>query len=329
MTSVLIICLSLSLSICGQTPSPKNQTPNAIFVYHTNEFWLNLHHFLYVLARAENKERDSSREAVANAPADQATGIVKLTSPEQDAWRKALAWYASGPAKKDLVFDDPLPAVTNALARAEDATSLKGTDVDASFAMILESAAPMYRKAWWKQHQEANEKWRQSIESLVKLHGAKVLSFITNAYQMKWPAAGFPAHITAYSNWAGAYSTKGDLLVLSSLDPSVQGEYGLETIFHEGMHQWDEQIEDALIEVAKKIDKRFPRGMSHAMIFFTAGEAVRSVIPSHVPYAEKFGVWQRGLSQFKTPLEVSWKPYLDGKGTRDEAFAELIKLTAG
>lgn len=31
---------------------------------------------------------------------------------------------------------------------------------------------------------------------------------------------------------------------------------------------------------------------------------------------------------FKQPLEQVWKPYLDGQGTRDEAFAELIKRTA-
>lgn len=325
---VTAICLSVSLSIRGQSVSPKDQTAKAIFVFHTDEFWLNLHHFLYVLARAENKERDSLREAVSNAPVDQASGLVKLSAPEQETWGKALAWYVSGPARKDLVFDDPLPAVTNALARAENAKSLKGTDVDLPFATILESAAPIYRKAWWNQHQAANEKWQKTIEDLVKLKGVKVLSFITNAYQMQWPAAGFPVHVTAYSNWAGAYSTEGNLLVVASLDPSVQGEYGLETIFHEGMHQWDEPIQDALIEVAKKVNKFFPRGLSHALIFFTAGQAVRSVSPSHVPYADKFGVWQRGLSQFRAALEETWKPYLDGHGTRDEAFAELIKRTA-
>ena len=70
-----------------------------------------------------------------------------------------------------------------------------------------------------------------------------------------------------------------------------------------------------------------PNGLSHAMIFFTAGEAVRHIYPNHVPYAEKFGVWQRGIAPFKTPLEDLWKPYLDGHGTRDEALAELIKRT--
>lgn len=323
-----VICFSVSFSVCGQSVSPKAQTPKAIFVFRTNEFWLNLHHFLYVLARAENKERDSSREAVANAPADQASGLVKLSAAERETWRKAVASYVSGPAKKDLVFDDPLPDVTSALAGAENAKSLKGSNVDASFATILESAAPIYRKAWWKQHQAANEKWQKSVENLVNLHGAKVLSFITNAYQMQWPVSGFPVHVTGYSNWAGAYSTKGNLLVIASLAPDMQGEYGLETVFHEGMHQWDDPIQDALIEVAKKVNKYFPRGLSHALIFFTAGEAVRSVIPGHVPSAEKFGVWERGLSQFRVALNETWKPYLNGHGNRDEALAELIKRTA-
>ncbi len=46
------------------------------------------------------------------------------------------------------------------------------------------------------------------------------------------------------------------------------------------------------------------------------------------PYAEKFGVWQRGMGPFKTALEEIWQPYLKGQGTRDEALTELIKRTA-
>ena len=93
------------------------------------------------------------------------------------------------------------------------------------------------------------------------------------------------------------------------------------------MHQWDDQIFEALRTQARSQNKLIPRGLTHAMIFFTAGEAIRKVIPEHVPYAEKFGVWQRGMMKFKQPLEQTWKPYLDGRGTRDEALADLIKLT--
>ncbi len=328
-----LVCLALiALSIGAQTASVVwARTPDKpqrnIFIFHTDEFWLNLHHFLYVLGRAENKETDAAREAVSGAAVDQEGGLKKLNAKEQEIWREAVASYAAGVSKRDIVFDSPMPAVTTALARARDSKTLIGAEIDSETALVLQRAAPIYRKAWWKKHHEANQRWQKAMEALLKIHGANVLAFITNAYKLPWPAAGFPVHVTAYSNWAGAYSTTGNLLVLASQSPSLQELYGLETIFHEGMHQWDEQIFAALREQAIKQNKFFPRGVSHSLIFFTAGEAVRRAVPGHVPYAEKFGVWQRGMGPFRAALEELWKPYLDGRGTRDEAFAALVTKT--
>jgi hypothetical protein len=330
-TSAIFFTIALPPHCAQAAAIPQTKTPaarGAIFVFHTDEFWLNLHHFLYVLGRARNKEVDASREAVAAAPVDQDRGLSKLNAEDQGIWHEVVAAYAAGPSKKDLVFDDSLSAVTKALARAGDNKSLDGSEVDPAIAAILERAAPIYRRAWWRTHHDGNRNWQKGIQALVDRHGAAVLAFITRAYQLQWPTAGFPVHVSAYSNWAGAYSVTGNLLVISSGGPDTQADYGLETIFHEGMHQWDEQVIEALRVQAKKLNKYFPRGLSHSLIFFTAGEAVRSVIPQHVPYAEKFGVWQRGLGPMKVAIEKVWKPYLDGHGTRDEALAELIKLTA-
>ena len=143
-------------------PTPKVQTEkrltrtSLIFVFHADEFWLNLHHFLYVLGRAENKEANASRAAVAKAPADADQGLANLTANEKAVWREAGASYAATLSKKDLVFDDPLPDITNALAQAGDARSLAATQIDPSVASILERAAPIYRKAWSTKHRDAN-----------------------------------------------------------------------------------------------------------------------------------------------------------------------------
>ena len=314
-----------SATVHATTPDERS---SAIFAFHTDEFWLNLHHFLYVLGRAENKERDRAREAVAGAAADQERGFKKLSAKEQEIWREAVTSYAAGVSKRDLVFDDSLPAVTAALARAGDARSLNESEIDRTIATILERAAPVYRKAWWNQHRDANRNWQKSIQALVDRHGAPVLAFITNAYKLEWPAAGFPVHVSGYTNWAGAYSTTGNLLVISSQSSGLEGLYGFETVFHEGMHQWDGQVLEALRQQAIKLNMFFPKGLNHSLIFFTAGEAVRSVVPDHVPYAEKNGIWQRGLGSMKAAVEEAWKPYLDGRGTRDEAFAALIVRTA-
>lgn len=329
--ALLATLLSTCAVVSAQQKSSGNIVQNKqgkpIFIFHTDEFWLNLHHFLYVLGRAQNKTADASREAVAGAPVDQEKGLAALSTAERKVWNEAVSAYAATLSKKDLVFDDPLPGITNALAQAGEMRSLAGAGVDSETASVLQRAEPIYRKAWWPAHRSANRAWRSSIQQYVDRHGQTVLSFITRAYQFTWPEAGYVVHISAYSNWAGAYSTQGDLLVLASLNEATQGAYGLEIIFHEGMHQWDSQFFEALRTQARLQNKLIPRGLSHALIFFTAGEAVRRVIPGHVPYAEKSGVWQRGMMQFKQPVEETWKPYLDGKGTRDEALAELIKRT--
>ncbi|HJY27793.1 MAG TPA: hypothetical protein VJ306_07115 [Pyrinomonadaceae bacterium] len=326
MKRVLLVAVVLVCGVLGQA-APQAKTKQTIFIFHSDEFWLNLHHFLYVLGRNENKTRDSSRSAVVNAPRDQEQGLAKLSPAEQATWRAAVSFYANDLSKKDAVFDEPLPAITNALAQAGDAKSLRSAKLDAGVASLLERAAPIYRKSWWPAHHKANVEWQHAIQKLVDQHGDAILTFITKAYQMNWNPAGFHVHLSGYTNWAGAYSTTGELLVLSSLAEDIKDIYGLETIFHEGMHQWDKQVFEALREQARKQSKLVPNGLSHAMIFFTAGEAVRHVYPDHVPYAVKAGVWQRGIAQFKTPLEEIWKPYLDGRGTRDDALAELVKRT--
>jgi hypothetical protein len=302
-------------------------TRKRIFVFHNDEFWLNLHHFLYVLGRAENKTADSSRDAVVNAPRDQEDGLVNASAPEKLTWHKAISFYANSLSKKDAVFDEPLPSITSALAQAVESKSLAQVKIDPAVAAVLESAAPVYRKLWWRRHHAANVEWQRVVQRLLDQHGDAILKFITSAYQMQWTPDGFHVHLSGYTNWAGAYSTTGELLVLSSLADDIKSTYGLETVFHEGMHQWDKQVFEILREQARKQNKRVPNGLSHAMIFFTAGEAVRHVVPGHVPYAEKSGVWRRGIAAFKTPLEEVWKPYLDGKGSRDETLAELIKRT--
>jgi hypothetical protein len=339
-SSVLLLVLMLSLPglpiKSAQRPEARDQIPSRselriaprsspIFIFNADEFWLNLHHFLYVLGRAENKTRDSSREAVNKAPADQESGLASLKPAERTIWREAVASYAAGFSQKDLVFDDPLPAVTSALMRAK---SPPGAGVDPAIAEILARAAPVYRKAWWPKHHAANQAWQIMIESLVERDGAAILNFITRSYQMEWPAEGYAVHISAYSNWAGAYSTRGNLLVISSLAVGTQKTNGLEIVFHEAMHQWDGLVFQALREQARRLDKLLPANLSHALIFFTAGEAVRRAVPEHVRYADKFGVWQRGWTRERDVLEEIWKPYLDGRGTRDEAFAELIKRLA-
>jgi hypothetical protein len=200
---------------------------------------------------------------------------------------------------------------------------------------VLERAAPIYRKAWWPAHQDANRAWRSRIEALVAQHGRTMLGFITKAYGMEWPSDGYAVHTSGYSNWAGAYSSIRGVLVISSLDTTQGGIAGLETIFHEGMHQWDGQVYATLGAQARAVKTTVPVDLPHGLIWVTAGEAVRRVDPSYVPTVERLGLWKLRssgapgpLARLKTPLVEAWMPYLDGRGTRDDAMRALLEKTA-
>ena len=80
---LIISLLAIVLASCAVVPASQKKP---IFIFHTDEFWLNLHHYLYVLGRAQNKTSDASREAVIGAPADQEKGLAALTASERNVW---------------------------------------------------------------------------------------------------------------------------------------------------------------------------------------------------------------------------------------------------
>jgi len=304
--------------------------PATVFAFHSDEFWLNLHKFLYVLGRAENKTPDATSEPVAGAPADSEQRLVTLSAADRSTWTDAIAAYGRGLSRQDPTRDRSLALLEGRLAAAGGASSLEGADIDDALRHVLERAAPVYRKAWWTSHRAANRAWVNGTEKLVAANGASVLRFISDAYRVPWPPAGYPVHIVTYASWAGAYSTDGNLLIVSSnARAGTTGWAGLESVFHESIHQFDDAIDSVLNAKAAALGKRVPRNLSHAIVFFTAGEAVRRVAPpGYVPLADATGAWSRGMSGFKEALEETWRPYLNGRGTRDEALAALIQRTA-
>lgn len=88
--------------------------PAPIFAFKTDGFWLNLHSFLYVLGRDQNRAPDRTRAVVAGAPDDQNRGLTSATSADAQAWRDAVGIYAAGPSRLDAVFDAGMIDLTTA-----------------------------------------------------------------------------------------------------------------------------------------------------------------------------------------------------------------------
>src|SRR5215475_5418029 len=96
-------------------PAAKQSVAPRFFTFETDEFWLNLHHFLYVLGRAEAKTPDSTEAAVAGAPREAMRGLQGLSRDEQMTWAGVVTAYAAGLSLKSNL-DAPMTSVTRALA---------------------------------------------------------------------------------------------------------------------------------------------------------------------------------------------------------------------
>ncbi len=326
---IVLMVVAWAVTTVAQQPARPAATPAPapIIRFSTDDVWLDLHHFLYVLGRAQAGIADAVNTA---APAEQERGLQTLTADERTQWKDAVNAYAKDFSRLDLVSDRQLVGITGALAGIGNAATLDSArpSLPPSVASTLERVAPVFRKAWWPEHRRANQQWVDETKVLVDQHGADVLAFITRAYQLPWPANGYPVHVCAYTNWAGAYSTDGPLLMISSVDAG--GDHGpaaLETVFHEASHQWDNAVTARLAELGRPIGKKVPNGLTHAMIWMTAGEAVRRVIPGYVPIAEAGHLWERGGNpRYRPALESAWLPYLNGSGSRDDALLKLMTL---
>lgn len=301
------------------TAAVMGQLPPDLFTFHSN-FWLNLHHFLYVSARAR-KGLDATRPAVTRALAD-TIGFGALPVSDQNEWRAAVAYYESTLAGRDILFDSGMVAINTRLASADSAETLRGSGLESSLVAMLERAAPMYRRLWWPRHDAANRQWEARIQALLARYGNGLATQETRAFREPWSRTPVRVDVTAYANWAGAYTTRNPShITVSSTDSSNQDDQGLEILFHETLHTMDDTLSSSLNAAFRVHGKTPPRDPTHVFIFYTAGLLTQRTVLGHVPYAQKNGLWAR-VPDFRRALPVLqriWQPYLDGKITFDEA----------
>src|SRR5262249_37302875 len=152
---------------------------------------------------------------------------------ERAAWAEAVHAYAAGLSRR-AALDDAMASTTRVLADADDRPTLAGVALDGALVATLESAAPIYRKAWWPAHLAANRAWRSAVQALIDRDGAAVIEYVTRAYGLSWPAAGFAVHVSGYANAGSAYSSgRTGMIVAPSQSEFTAGLYGLEAIVHE------------------------------------------------------------------------------------------------
>lgn len=318
LVSLLLLAASSGAS-AAQEPLARAAS---LFEMHSG-FWLNLHHFLYVQARARTGQY-ATRPTVTSSLADTA-GLSTLTTAERGAWDAALAYYTEHFAERNLTFDSAAVVLKDELARLAHAPRLAGSGLDTALVRHLDQAAPVYRARWWPSHDASNRAWVASMIPLLERHGAAIARGVTRAAGTSWPTQPIRVDVSAYTNWAGAYATAGPShVMISSTAADYRGTLGLEMLFHEAMHTFQDSLDAARRRSRLSNGEQVPPPLVHAIIFFTAGEITRRAVPGHTPYIDATGLARRGsMSRYFPLLRQHWMDRIDGARSLDDAIRRI------
>lgn len=314
--AIVLAAVSI-LSLPGR-PLRAAETP-APFRFQNN-FWVNLHHFV----------RTEARRRAFDAPL--VMPMSALSEAERATWNAAVDAYADL-AKLDLVFDDRLIRINDALASQSEAATLPEGLVEPGVLAALNRAAPVYRAHLWPEHRRRNEEWIATTRPLVEQHAPALIRALADAYHVQWPTEPFLVDASCEAGPNNAYTTGGPpgLAAHTVIAPTNLSEpaVALEIVFHEASHSVGLQITQHVnAEAARQGVKPLPN-LWHGIIFYTTGELVKRELhkekdPSYQPYAYRFGVYDQGWQPIRAGLERDWQPYLDGKVDFPHALAKLV-----
>jgi hypothetical protein len=291
--ALLAFTLWSSYAVAQSSPVP-------VFEFRSS-FWVNLHLFLY-------------EEATNSPPA----------ADTSSAWQAAVDYYRKEVISHDLLSRE-MEEIQGHLSGVNENQSVAG--VEARLSDVLTKVAPEYRERWWKQHDQANHRWAETVKPLLAEHGAALRAQLMRIYQTDWPAQPIVTDLGPYAGFGGAYTTLYPThITVASADPGNQGNTALEVLFHEASHGLIQKIEGELRSEAQARAKLFPRrDFWHALLFYTIGELTRRELKTYTPYALANGIYDRGWGDVLTALRKDWQPYLDGETDLTTAVRALVE----
>jgi len=338
-------CLAAGCSGAAATAAPA-PAPAGHLVATTPRFafysdpWVNLHHVLYFRAALEEARATGEQRRFGLGPGD-TDRMDELPEEELAPWRRAVDLYRSELGRRDLLFDDAMLAARNALARGgaeELARIVPDLALPPELPEVLAAAEPVYRAHLWPGHDRRNREWVEAAVPLLERHGEAMTRGIARAWDAPWPEEPTRVDVSVYGFWPGAYTSNlPNHIVISSLDPDHAGRGALESLFHEASHfrEFEQGLLGLVDEGFERAGEPAPERLWHLVMFYTAGELARQAFaaagePPYEPYALRAGVVSRspGGAAAWEALEAHWRPFLEGRDTREEAFAGFVRALA-
>jgi hypothetical protein len=324
MSRIQVIAFVVAITAVAAPTRAETQHPLAaglpLFEAHS-DFWMNLHHVLYVQAMRRRNAHGAKLWAPPDYPLSPTAD--ELSEPQRRVWETALAYYERVVVDKDPLGDAELDRVNDILRRAETASSLSSDELPPGLRAVLNNAAPVYRATSWPHHDRANRAWIAAQGVRIQEVGKEIAGELARRFHSHWPAEPIRVDLVPAIHGGGAYTTLEPIrTTFAVLDPRHKDLSGLESLFHEAAHGL---VDNVMAEIDRAaFDKNAnAKSLWHAIQFYTVGETFAEHFTGYIPYGIAQGVYGRGMPYLKS-IERNWKPYLEGKAKFAEAIDSLV-----
>jgi hypothetical protein len=308
--SVLMLLLGTALGVQG-----ADVVHVAPWDLHSS-FWVSLHQTLI-----DDATRETARD------------LKGFTDAERTAWGEAVAAYRAAGGKGELTFAKPMQITSDALSQVAD--DAPDPVIDAPLSDALKRAAPVYRAHGWAEDDRAARFFISYAAGLLRDAGPELVRAHEKVYGAAWPEH-IALYVTPHAGPYGAYTMKGLsggwITTMSCRDAGYQGFRALEMVLHESSHAIvgpnNGRVAEAIAAAGKKrgLD-RPPHDLWHAILFSTSSELTRRALVARgvvdfVPSSED--LFTRAWPFYRKPVEDGWLPYLDGRGTLEDAIDKVV-----
>ena len=289
-----------------------------------SELWPNLHHTLY--AAAWDRRRRSGLRARVLAGGLPSPLDAQLATTDAETWTAAVDYYDRVLASSDLLFGPGMSALNQALSIGELGSPALTPDLRTT----LTAVAPVYRDAYWQAHDAANRRWIADTVRRVDELAPTVVPRLAEWFDSPWPTPESPVRVDVVwvGGWSGAYTTsEPPHITTASGDPRATGWSAAEIMFHEATHLL---VFDLMAELRCALDGQVSeyRDLWHAVLFYLTGYAVQDALRrrgvAYEPYVYANGLFDRLWAVYREPVEAGWRPYAEGRCTRDTAIAATV-----
>lgn len=271
---VYVTILFLPFLSKGQTKTSIIDTSH-YFEFHS-DYWINLHHFLYQKADS-GQLKNLLEDGLTFLDIGEDSVYDKLTDTESENLNEAVEYYKTHLTDKSLFR---LGELRVWLQNQDPQRMIDDTTFSKPLTDMLNIASTVYRPHFWPLHNTQNRKILDSHKETILRLEEDVIDELERLSGDTWPKTKVRVDLTAYANWAGAYTpTRPKInIFISTLAPSSTNSHFIETLFHEGTHLLftrKSPFRAKIYFMSADLDIQFPNNLWHACQFYLAGRVVQ------------------------------------------------------